>query len=236
MKKTDIIAIAAFVFLAALVFFFPWGVDLLGKVKWMGIDFCGCFRDLSGLDNFGHVVANYPYVSGFIKVGILASFGEMIKTRGKTGSYRTPDLWAKFIVWGIYGMLFTLVFAIFAKGIGGLSGSPVWPFRSDSRFWNTLIFAFSTSLWLNLVFCYPMMMTHEWFNTCIAKRRILGGAEFLKGLDPHIWGSYLPKSIVVFWIPAHTITFCLPPDFRILMSAFLSLALGFILTISAKKQ
>ena len=172
MKKTDIIAIAAFVFLAALVFFFPWGVDLLGQVKWMGIDFCGCFRDLSGLDNFGHVVANYPYVSGFIKVGILASFGEMIKTRGKTGSYRTPDLWAKFIVWGIYGMLFTLVFAIFAKGIGGLSGSPVWPFRSDSRFWNTLIFAFSTSLWLNLVFCSPMMMTHEWFNTCIANRRM----------------------------------------------------------------
>ena len=43
------------------------------------------------------------------------------------------------------------------------------------------------------------------------------------------------KTIVVFWIPAHTITFCLPAQYQILMSAFLSLALGFILTIKPKK-
>ena len=42
------------------------------------------------------------------------------------------------------------------------------------------------------------------------------------------------KTIVFFWIPAHTVTFSLPPDFRVLMSAVLSLALGFILTIKPK--
>lgn len=236
MKRSDWFAVLLFVFLAALVFFFPWGIDLLGKPGWIGLDLSGSFTDLSGLKNFGRLVNKYPYISGFFKVGILASFGEMIKTRGRTGSYRTPDLWAKFIVWGIYGMLFTICFAIFASGIGVLSGSPVWPLKPSAEPWKTLVFAFSTSLWLNLVFCYPMMLSHEWFNTCIAKRRILGGAEFLSGLDTHIWGSYLLKTILFFWIPAHTVTFCLPADYRILMSAFLSLALGFILTIKPKSK
>jgi hypothetical protein len=48
--------------------------------------------------------------------------------------------------------------------------------------------------------------------------------------------AYLLKTIVVFWIPAHTVTFSLPANYQVLMSAFLSLALGFILTIKPKKK
>lgn len=235
MKSTDLLAVAAFLLMAAVVFFFPFTACGCG-LQWSGFDFAGSFDALTGLKNFGNTVNHYSYISGFFKVGILATFGEMIKTRGRTGSYKTPQLLPKFIVWGIYGMIFTISFAIFAKGIGGLSGSPVWPFHSANKCWNTLIFAFSTSFWLNLIFCYPMMLSHEWCGSCIAKKRFLGGTEFLEGLDKHVWGSFLPKTIVVFWIPAHTITFCLPPDYRILMSAFLSLALGFILTIAPKKK
>lgn len=229
MKVADIFAVLFFIFLAALVFFFPFG-----PCGWCGIDIAGsCSGDLTGLKNFGKLVNKFPYISGFLKVAILATFGEMIKTRGRTGSYKTDDLFLKFVVWGLYGMLFTLVFALFAQGIAALSGTAVWPFKVDNC-WNTLIFAFSTSFWLNIIFCYPMMLSHEWFNTCIKNKRFIGGTEFIKGLDAHAWGSFLPKSIIVFWVPAHTITFCLPPDYRILMSAFLSLALGFILTIKPK--
>ena len=53
-------------------------------------------------------------------------------------------------------------------------------------------------------------------------------------MDKHIWGSFIPKTILCFWIPAHTVTFCLPQDYRVLMSAVLSLALGFILTFRPK--
>ncbi len=232
MKTKDWIAVGVFVLLAAFVFFFPWGTELLtGKICWRGIDLCKAFSELTGLDNFGRVVNEYPYITGFLKVAILASFGEMIKTRGRTGSYRTDKLWAKFLVWGLYGMLFTIAFPIFAIGVEKLSGTAIWPFACDSGFCKTLVCAFSTSLWLNLIFCYPMMLSHEWFNRCIAEKRLLGGTEFIRSLDPVVWGSFLPKTILIFWIPAHTVTFCLPPDFRILMSAFLSLALGFILTI-----
>ncbi len=239
MKKTDAIAVAVFVLLMALVFFFPLGVEiklLEKKLAWLGFDFCGAFRDFTGLKNFGDTVNLYPYISGFLKVGILATFGEMIKTRGRTGSYKTPDLWAKFIVWGLFGMLFTIAFAIFGAGVKVLSaGNSIWWSPFESKAANQIFLAFSTSLWLNLIFCYPMMLAHEWCNTCIAKRRFLGGAEFLQGLDPHVWGSYLLKTIVFFWIPAHTITFSLPEGYRILMAALLSLALGFILTIKPKK-
>jgi len=51
------------------------------------------------------------------------------------------------------------------------------------------------------------------------------------------------KTIPLFWIPAHTITFLLNPDYQVLFAAFLSIVLGAILAVadlmdnpSAKKQ
>ena len=241
-KIGDIIAVIYFAAFVCLVFFFPWdyGTDvkidlnaLTGSAK-HGLYWAGFSTD--GIRNFGRVVGHYPYISGFLKVGLLATLGEMIKVRGKTGSWKTPDLLLKFLVWGVYGMLFTIAFALFGKGVAGVMDTPVWPltFENDTaqRIWQ----GFSTSLWANLIFCFPMMLSHDYWNTCITKKRFLGGAEFLEGIDKHLWGSYLLKTIVVFWIPAHTITFSLPANYQVLMSAFLSLALGFILTIKPKKK
>ena len=257
LKTGDWIAIAYVVLYAAVVFFFPldYGVkpakDILdgtmkevfsGKTA-MGIfwnfSFVESFTKLTGLNNFGHVVSAFPYLTGFFKVALLATFGEMLKVRGRTGSWKTPQLLPKFIIWGIFGLLFSLVFALFAKGVEGISGTALWfgpkPFIYGTAGWgDRILMGFSISLWCNLIFCYPMMLAHEWCNTCVTKKKFVGGAEFLSGLDPKIWGSFMLKSIVVFWIPAHTVTFSLPPDYRVLMSAVLSLALGFILTIKPK--
>ena len=250
MKTGDIIAVAYVVLYALVVFFFPlnYGVkmDLLnGQMPEQGLfwnfDFLKSFTDLTGLKNFGNVVKAFPYLTGFLKVGLLATFGEMVKMRGRTGSWKTPDLLPKFIVWGVYGMLFSLVFALFAMGVERMSTTNLW-FGPDHYSYGTaswgwrILMGFSISFWCNLIFCYPMMLSHEWCNTCITKRRFIGGAEFLGSLDPKIWGSFMLKTIVVFWIPAHTVTFALPPDYRVLMSAVLSLALGFILTVKPKKS
>jgi hypothetical protein len=43
------------------------------------------------------------------------------------------------------------------------------------------------------------------------------------------------KTIPFFWIPAHTLTFLLPSEYRVLAAAMLSIALGLILTITKKK-
>ncbi|MBR3707543.1 MAG: hypothetical protein IKM17_00840, partial [Lentisphaeria bacterium] len=49
MKVADIFAVLFFIFLAALVFFFPFG-----PCGWCGIEIAGsCSGDLTGLKNFG---------------------------------------------------------------------------------------------------------------------------------------------------------------------------------------
>jgi len=249
-KTGDIIAVIYFIAYTCVVFFFPWryGTDVSIDVAKVSVSASNGFHwvgfSTDGLKNFGTVVDQYPYITGFLKVGLLAIFGEMIKVRGRTGSWKTPGLFPKFIVWGVYGMLFTITFKIFGKGIASLMAidpltgkpSPVWPFHFSNDTAQTILRGFSTSLWANLIFCYPMMLSHEYWNTCINKKRLLGGGEFLEGIDKHIWGSFMLKTIVVFWIPAHTITFSLPGQYQVLMSAYLSLALGFILTIKPKKK
>lgn len=229
MKKGDVGAIIFLVVFACAVVFFPWTVSITGKVQ---------LGELShGFDNFGKFTAHFPYLMGFFKVGLLATFGEMLKVRMKTGSWKVPALFARFIVWGIVGLLFTFVFAMFAKGVGSLIGTPLWFGRMTLKpnFWDNLLFAFSTSFWQNVIFAYPMMLGHEWCNEVINQKRFVGGAEFLEKLNKPVWGSFIPKTIVFFWIPAHTVTFLLPPDYRVLMSAVLSLVLGAILTFRKAK-
>lgn len=254
-KLGDIIAIGYVVLYALIIFFFPFdygvksvsslnevlteGIDLSKSFHWAGIDFGKCFSELSGLKNFGNVVATFPYLTGFLKVALLATFGEMLKNRLRTGSWKTSSLLPKFVVWGLYGMLFSLVFALFAKGVEAISATSLWfgpeLFIYQTASWGErILMGFSISFWTNLIFCYPMMLSHEWFNAVIKNRRFVGGAEFFSELDPKIWGSFMPKITVIFWIPAHTVTFSLPPDYRVLMSAILSLALGFILTVKPK--
>jgi hypothetical protein len=48
-----------------------------------------------------------------------------------------------------------------------------------------------------------------------------------------MWGFVFTKTIVFFWIPAHTINFLLPPEFRVLVAAILGIVLGIILAVAA---
>jgi len=47
-----------------------------------------------------------------------------------------------------------------------------------------------------------------------------------------VWG-FLGMGISMFWIPAHTITFMLPPQWCVLFAAFLSVVLGVLLSVGA---
>ena len=49
-------------------------------------------------------------------------------------------------------------------------------------------------------------------------------------------GFVVLKTIPYFWIPAHTITFLLPETYRVLMAAYLSIALGILLTIAKSRK
>ena len=232
MKKGDVGAVLFLIAFACAVVFFPWTVGTLtGKIE-LNLSWT------EGFKNFGKFTEHYPYLMGFFKVGLLATFGEMLKVRVKTGFWKVPSLFARFLVWGVVGLLFTFVFAMFAKGVSALIGTPLWFGRMTLKpnFWDNLLFAFSTSFWQNVIFAFPMMLGHEWCNEVINQKRFIGGAEFLEKLNKPVWGSFIPKTIIFFWIPAHTVTFLLPDNYRVLMSAVLSLVLGAILTFRGGKK
>jgi hypothetical protein len=44
------------------------------------------------------------------------------------------------------------------------------------------------------------------------------------------------KTIPIFWIPAHTVTFMLAPEYRVLMASFLSIAMGGILAFAKRRK
>lgn len=241
MKKTDIFGILFLILFGLLVAFLPFDFGISGKqapdggfssLYWTGFVW-------NRLQNFGNVTAEFPYLMGFLKFALLATFGEILKHRIKTGTWKVNRLVVRALVWGLYGMLMTAAFALFAQGMESMMSGNLW--AGDNPAWNPtytnrLIFAFSTSLMMNAIFAYPMMLSHEWFSQVIEKGKFIGGAEFFESADSKVWGSFIPKTILFFWIPAHTVTFLLPSEFRVLAGAFLSMALGFILTIKAVKK
>ena len=84
--------------------------------------------------------------------------------------------------------------------------------------------AFLISAFMNLQFGPFLVICHRLIDNAIEGRTNWGGLD--KAFLSLLW----------FWIPAHTVTFLLPPDFRIGLAAVWSLALGLILGFySAKK-
>ncbi|MCL2502350.1 MAG: Mpv17/PMP22 family protein, partial [Bacteroidales bacterium] len=60
---------------------------------------------------------------------------------------------------------------------------------------------------------------------------LLGGINWKKQ-----WGFVFKKTIPLFWIPAHTLTFLLPPQWQVLFAAFLGVVLGVLLSVAAVGQ
>ena len=46
-----------------------------------------------------------------------------------------------------------------------------------------------------------------------------------------MWGKVYKYTIPLFWIPAHTVTFLLPTEFRTLFAALLSVVLGLLMGV-----
>lgn len=186
-----------------------------------------------------------PLVVTFVKFALLATGGEIVAMRLRTGSYGIRGFGAlpKMIVWGILGLAIYAAFAIFAAGVPTLF-SPVLAPIGSSRV-EPILRAFLISLFMNLIFAPPMMLTHHITDRYIANnggRFPLGRFRLRPLLDTidwdRMWGFVYKKTIPFFWIPAHTITFLLPEQFRTAFAAILSVALGLFLGVvgSAKKR
>lgn len=208
---------------------------------------------------FEWATAHHPFIMSFLKFGILATLGEMLGLRIRTGSYSAPGFGAlpRAITWGFLGMMINAGFIIFGTGsynilltlgIDTPAGEPLYAdmMKSsifDTHSWHHALAAFVTSVMQNVLFAPVFMIIHK-----ISDAHILGNGGTLGGyftmprvgdliasLDWRgMWNFLFKRTIPLFWIPAHTVTYLLPAEFRILFAAVLGVVLGVFMSVATK--
>jgi hypothetical protein len=194
----------------------------------------------------------HPLIMAFFKFGILATFGEVLGLRMKTGKYYTSGfgILPRAIVWGILGIWIAVAMGVFKFGVPTYL-SKFHTFEnlatamSGSFTWMKLFGAFCISVMMNTTFAPVFMTIHKITDAHIAN---CGGklnflvtplpfGKLISQLNWNVqWGFVFKKTIPFFWIPAHTITFILPAEFQVLFAALLGIALGLFLSIAAIKS
>ncbi len=193
----------------------------------------------------------HPMVMSFLKFAILATLGEVIGLRIKTGRYKADGFGVlpRAIIWGFLGLTIKMAFVIFASGVPvflekmGLENALQLmgqPFSSEK-----LLVAFSISAAMNLIYAPVMMTLHRITDTHIVQNGgklgcLLKPIEFgriMKEMDWGMqWNFVFKKTIPFFWIPAHTITFLMPSEYRVLFAALLGIVLGVLLAMAGNKK
>jgi hypothetical protein len=194
--------------------------------------------------DFNH---QHSLITAFIKFALLATLGEVIGLRIKTGMYYKPGfgIIPRMIVWGFLGITIKIAFVIFASGTPVLLESLGFKDAVDvingPANLQKFAVAFCISFCMNVIYAPVMMTFHK-----ITDMHIINNGGTLSGFFTPInfkklfvdlnwkvqWNFVFKKTIPFFWIPAHTITFLLPADFRVLFAAILGIALGTILAIA----
>jgi hypothetical protein len=233
MKRSDVAVVGVIVVVLLPFFLFP--------------SFLAAYKSLN---------AAHGYLVSFAKFAILATFGECLGLRIRSGVYHRPGfgLVPRAFVWGFLGVVIKIAFVIFGEGapvmlrtmgVGFPDANPAdilrHPEFSMLKFWS----AFSVSVTMNLLFAPVFMAFHRVTDTHI---QATGGTirGFLKPLPvgryfreidwPGFWDFVLVKTIPLFWIPAQAINFLFPEDYRILIAALYSIVLGVLLSLSALMQ
>ena len=196
--------------------------------------------------------ASHGMVMSFLKFGILSTLGEMLGCRISTGNYVSPTFGVlpRMVVWGFLGMAINMAMIIFSKGTPmfleymGMENA-VECFAAEQFTVDKLWVALSVSVAMNTIFAPVFMTFHKITDAHIAAN---GGS--LKALITPIpmakrfasinweaqWGFVFKKTIPFFWYPAHTITFLLPAEQRVLFAALLGIVLGVLLALPAKRE
>lgn len=193
---------------------------------------------------------SYPLMASFIKFAILATYGEVLGLRIISGHYplATFGVLPKAVVWGVFGICIKLCFVVYVSGVpmalkllgmehaaAALAG----PLSLDKF---TVAFAISVSM--NLTFGVWLMTFHKITDLHISSH----GGRMASLISPvhfgtilseinwnRLWSFVLKKTIPLFWIPCHTLTFMLPGEFRVLFAALLGVVLGLILAFGQKE-
>lgn len=228
MKRNDLIAI-----ICSILFFLPFFVSSIVY---------GYYTSFN---------AEHGMVMSFVKFAILATFGEAIGLRIRTGNYNHKGfgLLPRALVWGVLGLTIKLAFVVFAVGTPaflsylGLKEAAIVMQPQSAFSLLKLLVAFSISATMNIIYAPLMMTFHKITDTHIINNggtiaglfRPIKFGEIFTNLNWKVqWNFVFKKTIPFFWIPAHTITFLLPAEFQVLFAAVLGIVLGVLLAIASQ--
>jgi hypothetical protein len=199
--------------------------------------------------------------TSFLKFAFLATLGEVIGLRIRTGNYYEKGfgIIPRMIVWGFLGITIKIAFVVFGAGI---------PVFIEKCFWVTgakdsmgfkdyfdasahglggvrLLSAFFISTFMNITYAPVMMTFHKITDIHITQQ----GGSLVKFFSPipfrkifpainweRQWSFIFKKTIPLFWIPMHTLTFLVASEYRIVIAALLGVVLGVILSFASPKK
>jgi len=169
-------------------------------------------------------VKTNPLLSAFIQFAVLGTLGEIISISIKQKKVRPIGNWwqtlAKVLAWGILGIIIKYGFVGMKGAVKTLISKGLFPLI----FKEGLGWAFSVSVVTNLFFGPQMMFFHR------LEESLIHWNWNMEGLTSAF------KTLIWFWIPAHTVTFILPVEYQIGLAAVWSIALGIILGVTLPKK
>ncbi len=196
--------------------------------------------------------AEHGMVMSFVKFAVLSTFGECIGLRITAGVWnrRGFGIVPRALVWGILGMGISMAMTIFSTGVPAflvsMGETGAGAAMTGALSWEKVWVAFAISVAMNSIFAPVFMTFHKVTDSHItATGGTLRGfftnplrmGETLASLDwRRQWGFVFKRTIPLFWFPAHTVTFLLPGDLRVLFAALLGVVLGVLLAIAALKK
>ncbi|HTY08265.1 MAG TPA: hypothetical protein VMF29_03795 [Candidatus Edwardsbacteria bacterium] len=178
----------------------------------------------------------HPYLMGMAKFALLGTMGELLSWKVVSGRWKLSGvrLWQRALVWAVIGVMLTIAFPLFSAGVDGLLAQGYLPGLGIA--W---LAAFWKSLFLQAVFAFPFMTFHRITDTLIERGRLFSKwplIEVYKGIDWDNMFKVVGMSIILFWLPVHTVNFMLPPEFRVIVAALLAIVLGLILGFAKRKS
>ncbi len=215
--------------------------NLIGDIIWLAVLILVTLFFLLPITReiFIGLTKAHPYLMGFIKFAILATMGELLAARLTCGAWKKPlGMIYKMIVWGLFGVAITFMFTFFSTAVEAMAGEGL-----RSTFisgWAAFLIAFFTSALMNLTFGPVFMALHRVTDTFIdfvVQKKKIGKGTVIKAID---WPGFITFvvgiTIPFWWIPVHTLTFLLPPEYRVLVAAYLSIVLGVILVYARSRK
>lgn len=177
-----------------------------------------------------------PYLMGFLKFALLATTGEVLASKVAAGRFAFPKgAWAKAAVWGIIGMMLTLLMPVYAGGVAAAQSAGVLAGKNSP-----FLTALFTSALMNLTFGVAMMAFHRVTDTMVEQYCTDKKTSPTSAVNAVDWAGFIRfvvfRTIPLFWIPAHTVTFLLPSEYRVFLSAALSIVLGLLLAVAKRKK